>query len=187
MHDCMTFYSYLRASIGSRLAAFLAGYQPKNTPITVHTTNDKTSELGNTTIGHDIAAPIIFDAAIPSRIPITPPVILSKIDSVRNCNKISNPFPPIAIRSPISLVRSVTDTYIMFMIPIPPTRREIPAIAPSKIVRILLTELKVDNNSAWFLIVKSFWSDAFILCVLRKVSSIWVAALEVDLASTAEV
>ena len=77
-------YSYLSASIGSRLAAFLAGYQPKNIPITVHTANESISELGNTTIGHDIADPIILDAAIPSRIPITPPVMLNKIDSVRN-------------------------------------------------------------------------------------------------------
>jgi hypothetical protein len=77
-------YSYLRASIGSRLAAFLAGYQPKNTPMTVHTANDRTSELGNTTTGHPIVAPIIFDATTPSKIPIKPPVILSKIDSVRN-------------------------------------------------------------------------------------------------------
>jgi hypothetical protein len=75
----------------------------------------------------------------------------------------------------------------MFMIPIPPTSREIPAIAPRRMVRILLTELKVDNNSVWFLFVKSFWSEAFILCVLRKVSSICVAASEVDLESTAEV
>lgn len=34
-------YSYLNASIGSRLAAFLAGYQPKNTPVTVHTANER--------------------------------------------------------------------------------------------------------------------------------------------------
>src|SRR5664279_4230389 len=165
-------YSYLSASIGSRLAAFFAGYQPKNIPIIVHTANDSTSELGNTTTGHDIADPIIFDAAIPTKIPITPPVILNNIDSARNCINISRPLPPIAIRSPISLVRSVTDTYIIFMIPIPPTRREIPAIAPSNIVTVSLTELKVDNNSVWFLIVKSFWSDAFILWVLLNVSSI---------------
>ncbi|SES88268.1 hypothetical protein SAMN04487825_1077 [Prevotella sp. kh1p2] len=31
------FYSYRMASIGSNCAAFLAGYQPKNTPVNVHT------------------------------------------------------------------------------------------------------------------------------------------------------
>ena len=30
-------YSYLIASIGSKSAAFLAGYHPKNTPVNVHT------------------------------------------------------------------------------------------------------------------------------------------------------
>ena len=40
----------------------------------------------------------------------------------------SPPFAPIAIRTPISRVRSVTETSMMFMIPIPPTRSETPAI-----------------------------------------------------------
>ena len=33
-------YSYLKASIGSKFEAFLAGYQPKNTPIIVQIEND---------------------------------------------------------------------------------------------------------------------------------------------------
>ena len=41
----------------------------------------------------------------------------------------SRPFAPIAMRMPISRVRSVTETSMMFMIPIPPTRSEIDAIA----------------------------------------------------------
>jgi len=36
------YYSYLRASIGSRSEAFLAGYHPKNIPVAVHTIKDKT-------------------------------------------------------------------------------------------------------------------------------------------------
>ena len=36
------------ASIGSRSAAFLAGYQPKNTPVTVHTAKER-----NTLVGYD--------------------------------------------------------------------------------------------------------------------------------------
>ena len=38
---------------------------------------------------------------------------------------------PIALRMPISRVRSVTVTSMMFMIPMPPTTSEMPAIAPS--------------------------------------------------------
>ena len=36
-------------------------------------------------------------------------------------------FAPSAFRMPISLVRSATDTSMIFITPIPPTRREIPA------------------------------------------------------------
>ena len=43
---------------------------------------------------------------------------------------------------------SVTDTYIMFMIPIPPTSKDIPDIAPNNRVRILLIELNVCTISA---------------------------------------
>ena len=39
-------YSYLMASIGSRDAAFLAGYHPKNTPVTVHTTKESSTLHG---------------------------------------------------------------------------------------------------------------------------------------------
>src|SRR5713101_5229507 len=39
---------------------------------------------------------------------------------------------PTAMRRPISRVRSVTDTSMMFMIPMPPTSRETEAIAASK-------------------------------------------------------
>lgn len=37
-------YSYRIASIGSRRAAFWAGYQPKKIPVTVQTANDSTTE-----------------------------------------------------------------------------------------------------------------------------------------------
>jgi hypothetical protein len=42
--ETTSLYSYRIASIGSRPAAFLAGYQPKNTPVNVQTANDKTIE-----------------------------------------------------------------------------------------------------------------------------------------------
>ena len=39
--------------------------------------------------------------------------------------RMSRPLAPIAMRMPISRVRSVTETSMMFMIPMPPTRSEI--------------------------------------------------------------
>ena len=40
------FYSYLMASIGSKSAAFLAGYHPKKTPVTVHTAKERNTLHG---------------------------------------------------------------------------------------------------------------------------------------------
>ena len=37
----IVFYSYLIASIGSKSAAFFAGYQPKKTPVTVQTAKER--------------------------------------------------------------------------------------------------------------------------------------------------
>ena len=41
---------------------------------------------------------------------------------------------PTALRMPTSRVRSVTETNMMFMMPMPPTSRLIPAMAPKKMV-----------------------------------------------------
>ena len=46
----------------------------------------------------------------------------------------SRPRAPTAMRRPISRVRSVTDTSMMFMMPMPPTRSETEAIAASRYV-----------------------------------------------------
>ena len=61
--------------------------------------------------------------------------------STRNCVSTSEPRAPIARRMPISRVRSVTDTSMMFMMPMPPTSSEIDAIAAirSVITRVLLS------------------------------------------------
>ena len=57
-------YSYLMAVMGSEDAAFLAGYHPKNKPVTVHTINDKIMENDvNDTIlvvGHGVANYLFF-------------------------------------------------------------------------------------------------------------------------------
>ena len=44
------------------------------------------------------------------------------------------PRAPSALRRPISRVRSVTETSMMFMIPIPPTSSEMAAMPPRKMV-----------------------------------------------------
>lgn len=102
-----------------------------------------------------IKEPITELIRYPKPIPINPPTTLNMVDSIRNCIRISIPLPPIDIRRPISRVRSVTDTYMIFMIPIPPTRREIPAIAPKRVVRISLMEEKVLISSDCDITLKS--------------------------------
>ena len=48
---------------------------------------------------------------------------------------------PSALRSPISRMRSVTDTSMMFMTPMPPTMSEMAAIPPSRMVSVWSTEV----------------------------------------------
>ena len=50
--------------------------------------------------------------------------------SIRNCRRMSRARAPTAMRRPISCVRSVTLTSMMFMMPTPPTKSEIAATMP---------------------------------------------------------
>ena len=56
---------------------------------------------------------------------------------------------PIALRIPISRVRSVTLTSMMFITPIPPTSSEIAATSPSRVVKTLLVALEVSSSEPW--------------------------------------
>ena len=63
---------------------------------------------------------------------------------------------PMARRIPISRFRSVTDTYMMFMTPIPPTNREIAVIA----IRNIVIPVTISSICCW-----SCWSWSFSLNV----------------------
>ena len=76
--------------------------------------------------------PTAKDAATPKAMPSAPPIIDSVTASTRNCFRMSRPRAPTAMRSPISRVRSVTDTSMMFMMPMPPTMSDTDAIAASR-------------------------------------------------------
>ena len=77
------------------------------------------------------AAPTAVVATQPMRMPIRPPRELVTAASITNCRMITLLSAPRDFRMPISRVRSVTDTSIIFMTPTPATSREIPAIPPS--------------------------------------------------------
>ena len=73
---------------------------------------------------------------IPSRTPMNPPMRDSRTASTMNWVMISLFLAPSALRSPISLVLSVTVASMIFMMPIPPTSKEMAAIEPSTILNI---------------------------------------------------
>jgi len=119
-------YSYRSASIGESLDALTAGATPNITPTKTEKKNAKKTDHGVTLDIKNIETKI--DTPIPKRMPIIPPLTDRIIASSRNCLRMSDRFAPNAFRSPISRVRSVTETSIIFATPIPPTKRAIDAI-----------------------------------------------------------
>lgn len=140
------FHSVRNASIGDSRMAFMAGYNPKLTPSSIQKKTDISAHCTERTAGHSgtiftirtaiCAIPLL--AKTPSTIPNIPPMLHKRIDSLKNCNRISARFAPQAFRSPISRVRSPTATSIMFIMPIPPTRSEKPAIPPNAVFMSVL-------------------------------------------------
>ena len=80
---------------------------------------------------------MLVDAANPSRTPTKPPTRLSVTASATNCRRTSRARAPTARRTPISRVRSVTDSSMMFMMPMPPTSSDTPAMLASSAVIVL--------------------------------------------------
>ena len=76
--------------------------------------------------------------------------------SVRNWRRMSFGSAPTAMRRPISRVRSVTETSMMFMMPTPPTTREIMATYRSSLVMSSVVELMAFVISVMSRTVKSF-------------------------------
>ena len=76
--------------------------------------------------------------------------------SSRNCVRMSFCRAPIAMRIPISRVRSVTETSMIFMMPMPPTSKEIEAIAPSSTDIVRVVSASDSAAAERFLMKKSF-------------------------------
>ena len=60
--------------------------------------------------------------------PTIPPTEPKKPDSIKNNEKMLEFLAPIDFIIPTSFVLSTTDVYIVFIMPMPPTSREMPAI-----------------------------------------------------------
>ena len=84
---------------------------------------------------------------------------------------------PSALRRPISRMRSVTETNMMFITPMPPTSSEMIAMPPSITVSVSSTELAAVRIDCWVAIEKSALAAVVIWCVLsRSAFASWYAA-----------
>ena len=81
---------------------------------------------------------------MPRMMPMVPPMAEVVPASMMNWPRMSRPLAPRDLRMPISLVRSVTDTSIMFMMPIPPTSREMAAMR----VRMAMSRFTMESMAS---------------------------------------
>jgi hypothetical protein len=98
---------------------------------------------------------MIIPTPMPSATPRTPPIAVTTIASDRNCERMSRCRAPVAIRTPISRVRSVTETSMMFMTPMPPTSSAMPPIEASKSRNWFCVAATVSSSSALLTMRKS--------------------------------
>ena len=135
------FYSYRSASIGFRLDALMDGTNPKMIPINI----EKITEIRIAGVliatGTPARTEITRESPIPRMTPMAPPIMESMAASVRNCPRMRRFLAPKAFFNPISRVRSVTETSMMFMTPMPPTSKEMDAIPISMVL--------VEEDSCW--------------------------------------
>ena len=117
--------------MGLRFAALTAGIMPKRMPMTMENTTATRLAGRLTDEGVPDREEITRLNTIPAATPSTPPMLVRVAASVRNCRRMRRFRAPMAYFSPISLVRSVTVTSMMFITPMPPTRREMLAIHKS--------------------------------------------------------
>ena len=77
-------------------------------------------------------------------------------------------------------MRSVTLVSIIFIIPIPPTRRDIPATAASRVVKVPVTLEAAETISDWFMMEKSALLGSVMLwrSKRRRVISFWTWLME---------
>ncbi len=121
--------------MGGSLAARRAGNTPKNIPIADEITKVITTAKRLIAAGKKNRIPKTRRDANTN--PNNPPRTDRTTASVINCIKISCSVAPTARLIPTSFVRSVTDAYIIFIMPIPPTTNDIDPMATSTPLTIL--------------------------------------------------
>ena len=84
---------------------------------------------------HSRARQTATTTAMPMGAPMRPPISPRMLDSPTNCAPMWRGVAPRARRSPISGMRSMTETVVRFVMPNAPTSRVIPASARNSVVR----------------------------------------------------
>src|SRR5215510_7660716 len=153
-------YSKRSATIGSRLAARWAGYRPNEIPANPANAQAKTIAQGLISTGQPACHAMAIAAATPKTDPAKPPAKARVSASIRNCRPISRRRAPTAIRKPISRVRSVTETSMMFIMLMPPTTSETEATAINRLPRVRTAAPRAASTSAGFVIWKSLGASA---------------------------
>ncbi len=116
-HSCRS------ASIGSSCAPARAGKKPKTTPTAAENAERERDHRGlRARTARRARARRTPRPRGRARCRARRRASESTTASTRNCVSTSRPSAPIARRMPISRVRSVTETSMMFMMPMPPTR-----------------------------------------------------------------
>jgi hypothetical protein len=133
-------------------AARLAGLVPKKRPVSTEAPKASAIEYG--AITGTTPAILNWLPAIPAATPARPPNSETRTASTRNWTMMSLRRAPTAFRIPISRVRSVTETGMMFITPIPPTRSEIAATSPSRVVKTLLLDADAWRIDPWLMTLK---------------------------------
>ena len=134
--------------MGFSFEARLAGIYPKISPMPTDTEKET------------ITAPTVGGASIPIRLPIPycrgaendPDHASDGAGNRRLDNKLLQDHPPLgskAFRIPISLVRSVTETSMIFITPTPATRREIRQSRPTSWTSCRSVRLTNPKASSW--------------------------------------
>ena len=123
---------------------------PKNSPTAAEKPTARATEFNVTVVSSCGTARLIASAPrLPMMMPSTPAQQGQHDGLGQKLAQDVRRRAPTALRSPISRVRSVTETSMMFMMPIPPTSSEMPAIAPRNSVSTPVTAPKAWIKSPW--------------------------------------
>src|SRR5664279_1678003 len=165
--------------MGRSDAARYAGYRPANTPTRRATPKARGIEY----VANTGCTPSILNRTTTktAKMPRMPPSIEMTTASIRNWLRTTDLGAPMALRMPISRVRSVTVTSMMFMTPIAPTSSETAATQPSRAVNVFELDVAVDRRLAWLSTENGRFATVVLFWAARMLStSLWARVSVAD-------